>query len=413
MDRGEKPGAIVSLREHNRLRVIATLRSRGAVSRAAIVRETGLSRTTVSSLVADLQDAGLVVEAEAPGTGIGSGAGANGRRAGRPAALLSLDSSAGAVLGLDFDKRDIRVAVCDLSHQVLAESTREIDVSRSATAAMDLAAELTEEVLAASGVPRDAVLGVGMGLPGPIDQRAGAVGSSTILPGWVGVDVSEEMSARVGLPVSVDNDANLAALGELTFGAAVGAGEVIYIKLGEGIGGGLIFGGRIHHGARGTAGEIGHIAVESTGPVCRCGNRGCLETFAGTRALLEALEHSHGPELTADDMVRLAVDGDIGCRRVIADAGQIAGRALANLCNGFNPELIVVGGSLSGAGDILLDPVREAIERHAIGSAAEAVRVVPGVLGPRAQVLGALAMVLTNVDVVLPDLLLARAEAEA
>jgi glucokinase-like ROK family protein len=405
MARGEKPGALVSLREHNRLRVISTLRSRGAVSRAAIARETGLSRTTVSSLVGDLQAAGLVVEVEGA-----DGRDADGRRAGRPATLLRLDGSAGAVLGLDFDKRDIRVAVCDLSHQVLAEAKRDLDVSAAATEAMDLAAEMTEEVLEESGVPRDAVLGVGMGVPGPFDQSAGTVGSATILPGWVDIDVSEAMSSRIGLPVSVDNDANLAALGELTFGAAVGAQEVFYIKLGEGIGGGLIVGGRIHHGARGTAGEIGHVAVESTGPVCRCGNRGCLETFAGTRALLDSLERSHGPDLTTVDMVRLAVEGDPGCRRVIADAGHIAGRALADLCNGFNPELIVVGGSLSAAGDVLLDPVREAIERHAIGSASAAVRVVPGVLGARAQVLGALALVLTG-DVALPDLLLARAEA--
>jgi predicted NBD/HSP70 family sugar kinase len=379
-----RTGSLESLRERNRLRVIDALRQRGAISRSDIARQTGLSRSTVSSLVADLQAAGLVVEREVA-------AAPRGPVGGRPPALIALDQSAGALVGIDFGHRHVRVAVADLSFTVLAERVAEIDVDTAGHDALDLAAGLAEQLLDEAGVERGRVLAAGIGLPGPIDRQSGLVHSGAILPSLDGIDSAAEMELRLGLPVHLDNDANVGALGEATFGAGAGVDVMAYLRLSAGIGAGLIIGGRPFRGARGVAGEIGHVLVDPQGPICRCGNRGCLETFAAAPALCELLRRSHGP-LTVPELLALAAEGDPGCRRVIHDAGRVVGRAVADLCNFINPDLVVVGGDLSAAGDLLLDPMREAVRRFAIPAAAEDVRITAGVLGHRAEVLGSLAL---------------------
>jgi len=386
-----RTGSLESLREHNLLRVIDVLLAQGVASRAEIARQTGLSRTTVSTLVTELISRGLVAEREPTDQRDTTGAG-------RPPVLLALDRSAGAALGIDVGHSHLRVAVADLSQTILAQAERALDVDQSARDGFATATELVEEVLATAGVPRDRVINVGMGVPGPIRHQTGSVGSSSILPGWVDVRVGEEMERRLGLPVVVENDANLGALGEALFGAGRGAQEIVYIKVSTGIGAGLIVGGRIHHGAGGTAGELGHLLVDEDGHVCRCGNRGCLETVAATPGLLEQLSRTHGTDLAIEDVIGLARGGDPGCRRVIADAGQHIGRAVAMLCNLLNPARIIVGGDLSAAGDLLLDPLRGALRRYAIPSAAEDAEVTTGLLGEQAEVRGAIALAIGEAD---------------
>ena len=290
-------GSLRSLRELNRGRVISALRDRGRASRAEIARATGLSRSTVSSIVSDLIGSGLLIE-DAEETGV-----AHGEAGGRPPVLLSLDHSAGLAVGIDFGHTHLRVAVSDLSHDVLAESRRELDVDHSAEQGLDAAAELVEEVLRKAKVSRNGVLGVGMGLPGPINRATGQVGSSSILPGWVGVDAAAEMERRLRLPVHVENDANLGALGEYVWGAGKGHSDVIYIKLSSGVGAGLLLGGRLHEGAGGTAGEIGHTPAQQGTAICRCGSRGCLETVASARAIAEQLGASRGEPVTTQELL--------------------------------------------------------------------------------------------------------------
>jgi predicted NBD/HSP70 family sugar kinase len=378
-------GSLESLRERNRLRVIDALRTRGAISRADIARQTGLSRSTVSSLVGDLQTAGLVVERVAESAAPASPQG------GRPPVLVALDQSAGAVIGLDFGHDSLRVAVADLSYAILAETYAELEVDTAAQDALDTAARLVGELIQEAGVERDRVLAAGMGLPGPIDRASGLVHSQPILPSWVGLNPAGEMEARLELPVHLDNDANVGALGESTFGVGRGTHVMAYLRLSAGIGAGLVINGRPFRGARGIAGEIGHVLVDPQGPICRCGNRGCLETFVAGPALCELLRRSHGP-LTVRDLLRLAQEGDAGCQRVLADAGRVVGRAVADLCNYLNPDLVVVGGDLSVAGDVLLEPMREAVRRFAIPAAVEDLEIVAGTLGGRAELLGALAL---------------------
>jgi glucokinase-like ROK family protein len=390
-----RAGSLESLRRLNRLRVIHALRDEGTISRAEIARRTGLSRSTVSSLVADLQADGLVVERPEPGS-------AHGQQGGRPPILLSFDASAGAAIGIDFGHSHLRVAVSDLAGTILSERREPLDTDHDAQQGLELAAEMVSDALADAGVPRSAVIGAGMGLPGPIEQSAGTVGSSAILPGWIGMTAATEMRRRLDIPVMVDNDANLGALAEAAFGAGRDAGDLIYLKVSSGIGAGLILNGRLYRGSAGLAGELGHVLVDPDGIVCRCGNRGCLETVAATGALVDLLRRSHGEDLTVDAMLGGARDGDLGCRRVIHDAGRALGQVVATLLNVLNPELLVVGGDLAGAGDLLLDGVRESVGRAALPEAARRAEVVAGVLGDRAQVLGALALVVSEADRIFP-----------
>jgi predicted NBD/HSP70 family sugar kinase len=380
-----EPGTFGSLRELNRLRVVDALRRQGTASRSELARLTGLSRTTVTTLVADLQGRGMIAEQEAGRTG------PSGR--GRPPVLLRLDASVGAALGIDFGHRHVRVAVADLSSTVLAERYVMLEVDDDAGTALDAAADLTSEVLAEAETDRSRLIGAGMALSGPIDRDTGTV-ASTVVPGWAGVNAGEELSRRLGVQVEVDNDANLGALAEVSFGAGRGLVDVIYVMMSAGVGAGLVLGGRLHHGSTGIAGELGHVQVRVDGAVCRCGNRGCLETYVSGPAIADLLRRSRGEELSLPDIIRLAHAGDVGCQRAIADAGRVLGRVVAAVCNVFNPDTVVVGGDLGEAGDVLLDPMREAVGRYAIAPAAEDARIVAGVLGERAQVLGALALAL-------------------
>jgi glucokinase-like ROK family protein len=381
-------GSLRSLRELNRGRVIDALRDRGRASRAEIARATGLSRSTVSSIVSDLIDSGLLTE-QRDALGV-----AHGEAGGRPPVLLSLDPSAGLAVGIDFGHTHLRVAVSDLSHEVLAETRRELDVDHSADQGLDAAAELVDQVLEEGKVDRNGVLGVGMGLPGPIDSSTRTVGSSSILPGWVGVDAAAEMGRRLRLPVHVENDANLGALAEYVWGSGRGHSDVIYIKLSSGVGAGLLLGGRLHEGAGGTAGEIGHTPAQQGTAICRCGSRGCLETVASARAIAEQLGASRGEPVSTRELLRLTAEGDPAAVRLIAEAGREIGVALAGLCNLINPDCVIIGGDLSAAGELITEPVFESIRRYAITNAAEQVTVVAGVLGERAELLGALALVL-------------------
>jgi predicted NBD/HSP70 family sugar kinase len=356
----------------------------------------------VSSLVADLQADGLVVERAEHGA-------AHGTQGGRPPILLSFDSSAGAAVGIDFGHSHLRVAISDLSSRILAERALPLDTDHAAEEGLDAAAELVIDLLAEAGLDSSQVIGAGMGLPGPIRQEDGVVGSSAILPGWVGVPAVAEMRRRLDIPILVDNDANLGALAEAAFGAAQDASDLVYLKVASGIGAGLILNGRLYRGSTGLAGELGHVLVDPGGLVCRCGNRGCLETLAATGALIELLRRSHGEDVTVSGLLELARQGDLGCRRVIADAGRAIGQAVSVLLNVLNPELLVVGGDLAAAGDLLLDGVRESVAKAALPSAAEAARVVAGVLGDRAQVLGAIALVVSEADRAFPTRLAAEA----
>jgi predicted NBD/HSP70 family sugar kinase len=189
------------------------------------------------------------------------------------------------------------------------------------------------------------------------------------------VRTAEQLQQRLGVPVEIENDVNLGALAEVTVDTAKGARDAIYVNVGSGVEAALILDGRLHHGTRGFAGELDHVIVHPVGALCRCGNRGCLETRAGASALLERLRPRYGADITLDGVLLLARNGDVGCRRVLTDAGRTIGGVLANVCNVLNPEVIVVGGELGLGCGPLLNGVREAIHRYALSTVAESVGV--------------------------------------
>jgi predicted NBD/HSP70 family sugar kinase len=372
-----QPASPRELRAANRERLLALLRADGPMTQADLARASGLSPATVSSIAGELRSAGWVV----------GGRGRGDR--------LALSRTAGVAVGVDFGHSHVRIAIADLAHTVIAEAERPLDVDRSAADGIALAGRLVRELLGGSGVDAADVTGVGMGLPGPLRGDTGEVGDSAILPAWIGTRPEALLGAELGMPVRVDNDANLGALAETVWGAGRGCTDVVYVKCATGVGAGLVLGGRLYHGAAGTAGELGHLPVDERGSICRCGNRGCLETLAGAEAVLEPLRRRRGPDLTLREVVAYAADGDHACRRVIEDAGRALGRGVAGVCNLLGPERVVVGGELAKAGDLLLAPLRDALRRAAIGAMRD-VQVVAGVLGERAEVLGALALVLRD-----------------
>ncbi len=376
-------GSLTRLRGGNRRAVLALLAAEGPLSRADLSRGTGLSRTTVSSLVNDLLSSGQVVETTERGTPHKGGSG-------RPPLLVRLATPPGGVVGVDIGHSHVRVAVADRSGEVLDERHAEVDVDAHGAATLDQAARMVRAGLRATGLPRAELVGVGMCVPAPLDRRSARL-TSRILRGWGDLVPAVELAERLGVRVVADNDANLGAIAEMQHGAARGRGDVVYVKIASGVGAGIVLGGRLHRGATGLAGEIGHVQVDEHGAVCRCGNRGCLETQVSVTRLVELLQPAYVEDLTAERVQRLDIEGDAGARRVLGDSGRVVGRALADLCNSLNPDLIVVGGPL-GSAPSLVAGIRAAVDRYAQPEAAAAVTVEPAELGDRAELLGAVAL---------------------
>lgn len=384
-----RSGSLESLRELNRLRVVDALRRHGMLSRADIARITGLSRSTISTLVADLHARGFVIEREEDQA-------ARRPALGRPPVLLRLDPSAGIAAGVDFDHACVRVAVSDLSRTVVAEGYEDLDVDHDAARALALAEDLLNHALDEAGVEPERLLGVGVAIAAPVDPVHGRIHPSSILADWTDVDVASALGDRLGVPVHMDNDANLGALAEVTLGAGRNARAALYVQLSSGIGAGLIVDGRPYRGASGMAGEIGHVSVDPGGLACRCGGRGCLETVASSTAVRDAAAAAAGRDLDVAEVVALARNGDAACLEVLAGAGREVGRVLGEVCNVLNPEMVVVGGDLTAAGDLVLCPLREALEATALPAATADLEVVRGALGERANVLGALALAIAQ-----------------
>lgn len=380
-----------SLRRGNRDRLLGLLRDHGALHRAELARRAGLSRTTVSTIVSELLDEALVVEADESRPDQG------GRRVG----AVSLNPRAGVALGLDVSLTKVRAVVADLGHEVLADGVADLTEDLGWSERLDVSARLAEHLLTGIGLDVDRVVGAGIGVPGPVDRRTGQVAASSNSTVWEGVAAGLEFSRRLHVPVALDNTSHLGSLAEVVWGAGRGCRDVLYLKLATGIGAGLLIDGRVYGGAVGAAGEFGHLTVDESGPVCRCGNRGCLEVYASVPAVLDALRRSHG-DLSLDQAIALGRAGDRACGRILADTGRLLGRAVAGVCNLLNPELVVVGGDLAGAGDLLLDPLRASVEQHALAIIAGGLRILPGELGDRAGALGGVALVLREAERLTP-----------
>jgi predicted NBD/HSP70 family sugar kinase len=375
------PGSTASLRSANQQRVVDVLREGGEVTQADLARQTGLAPATVSSIVRDLSSSGLVTTE--PGSG-------------RRGTTVTLARSAGLVVGLDFGHSHVAVAVGDLTGALLSERREPLDSAHLSQIGLDAAIALLDEVLAELGVDRSAIRTVGMGLPAPVTD--GIVRSSAILPGWVGVNAQEAAQARFDCAVHLENDANLGALAEHRRGIARGSDNTVFVKVSSGVGAGIVLNDRLFHGSTGTAGEIGHLTLDENGPVCRCGSRGCLEAYASTGALQSMMELQL-PGASVSTIVGAALDGNVSALRALEDAGLHLGWALASVVNLLNPALVVVGGDMARAGDLLLDSARIGLRRHALDAVAST-RVVASELGERASLVGAVLLAAEQTELV-------------
>jgi predicted NBD/HSP70 family sugar kinase len=375
-------GSQTALREANRATVMDTIRRYGGLAQVELAAATGLSAATVSNIVRELQGAGTV----AVRTTVH-----NGRRA----QLVTMVHRTGVAAGVHIGTRHMAITLADSAHEVLAEQSLPLPHEHRADTSLDRAALLVVELLERVGSSLGELLGIGIGLPAPVDPATGTVSVPGILRGWDDSPVAQVMSKRLGVPVFVDNDANLGALAESRLGAARSYQDSVYVRVSHGTGAGVALSGRLHRGFAGTAGEIGHVQVDASGVVCLCGSRGCLNTVVGSPALIEVLRASRG-NLTLRDIITLATEGDPGCRQVVEDAGTTIGAVVAGLAIAVNPQCVVVGGELAETGEILLGPMREAIRRRVPLNHLAPLEVVAAELGPRAEVMGALLLVLEN-----------------
>ena len=376
----QNPGSQSALRELNQQRVIDTLLRSGPLTQAELARQTGLSTATVSNIVKTMAGVGSI-ETE-PTTS-----------SGRRALLVRLSNNGAVAVGVDFGRRHLRIVLVSLGFTVVEEQFLELPIGHRAEESIDRAAQLLARMLEDHGITASAVLGVGVGIPGPIDRRTGTVVQGAILPEWVGIHL-HDLEKRLHFPVVFDNDANLGALAEVTWGPHNTVDNLVFIKIGSGIGAGLILGGHPFSGSFGITGEIGHETITDNGVACHCGNRGCLETVASTSVMM-ALLGTRAPVTTAD-IVQNAIAGDAATLRVLDDAGAAIGRGLASIANLINPEVIVIGGPLADLGQILLAPIERGLLRHAVPSIGESTRLVMSSLGDRAEALGAASLVLQS-----------------
>jgi predicted NBD/HSP70 family sugar kinase len=379
-------GSVRDLRRNNRGLILQILRERGPVHRAELARRSGLSRSAVSAIVLDLLNENVLMPV-VPRAGAAVGRGGE---------LLTFAPGNGLLAGIDYSLGAVCVVVTDLSHAVVGEQVRQLEAGAEWPERLDQGISALSEVLAGCAPHGRTLRGVGLGIPDPIDLQSGTIGHARSGPTWTNARAREVLSERVGVPVALDNTAHLAALAEVVWGVATGARNMIYVKMSHGVGAGFLINGEIYRGSIGAAGELGHVSIDDNGPACPCGNRGCLELYVGGTALLELLMPVWSGQVTLGDLVSAATEGHRVARRLISDAGATTGRVLASVCNLLDPDLIVIGGDLADAGDLLLDPLRASLTRHAVGIVSSHVKVVPAALGHRGGALGGIVLLRQN-----------------
>ncbi len=385
--------------EFNRSIVINLIRQERSISRAEIAHRTKLSRSAVSNIITMLLEEGLV-------NTIGTGESSGGRRP----IMLNFNYSAGSVLGIDIAADHLFALTTDLEGNILAQEGQPFNIDMGPELGLPIVIAHIRRTLEQHTANNRRVLGLGLGVPGPLDHTTGTVIAPPIMPGWDRFPLRQYLSREFNMPVLVENDANLAAVAEKWRGAAQGFQNIAYVKAGPGIGCGLILDNKVYRGQRGSAGEIGHITIIRDGPACRCGSAGCLESIAALPAIFSrarlaikngrATSLSHAgmlDDLTTEQLVSTANEGDKLARELFEDSGRYIGIALANLINLFNPGIVVLGGELAVADDLLMRPLRETVRSRSLLASYEQTGIVVSQLGCEAVALGAAMTVLQEV----------------
>jgi len=388
-----------NLKNLNKHAIIDLIRfSSGGISRVELARRMGLTRAAVSAIINDLLDVGLVRESE--GT----------YPSGRKPIVLEINPMLGHVVGVDMGASHVMLILADFSGRQIHEMEAPLDINEGPVVCLDKVARLVDRLLAEAHMTIKDISAFGVGVPGPIVAKEGMVSGPPIMPGWDRYPIRDHLQELWGKPVSLNNDAELGAVGEWAYGAGRGERYLCYIKVGTGIGAGLLLDGQIYRGATGCAGEIGHITIDENGPICTCGNRGCLEAIAGGNAIIRKVKESvrlgqrtiladlvHQDKLGVGDVMNAARHGDHLAQRITAEAGMHLGTAIANVINLFNPSMVIVGGSVGQIGDLLLEPVRLTVQRRSLSVASKNVRITAALLGPHSCAIGAVVQALSIV----------------
>ncbi len=378
---------------HNRSLVLKTIYDERETSRASIARQTDLTRPTVSAIVAELMEEGLVQEVgRTPSSG------------GKPATLLSVIDDSRHLIGLDLANSQFRGAIVNLRGEIRQRVSIPVQ-ERDGEAALALVYQLLDELIGSADYP---ILGVGIGTPGLMDAEQGIVRTAVNLD-WRDLPLGKILAERYGIPVYIANDSQVAALGEFTFGQHNGIENLAVLKVGRGIGAGIIIDGELYYGDSYGAGEIGHFKVVDSGEPCRCGQFGCLETVSSNQAIVRQArvaaqlptssfhDYVDSPaKITTDVVLAATRAGDIAAEEIVASAGRYLGFATAGLISILNIETVVVAGSAARFGSILLDPLKQEMQRRSLLPLAQNTCVMASQLGADIVILGAAALLLDN-----------------
>jgi glucokinase-like ROK family protein len=389
--------------------VIRALRKNGQTSRAAIAHMTGWSRAKTSQEVNALIDKGYLVEA---GEGISNG--------GRKPRLVRFNDQLGYIVGIDIGATSLEIALADINGSILRKAVEPADVRQPPEELLGRCSMLTLELIVAHGVRPEQILGIGVGVPGPVDFTRGVLVAPPLMPDWENYPIRNFFKETfLSAFVVVDNDVNIMALGEQRSGDAADLDHFLVIKIGTGIGCGIMASRKIHRGSDGCAGDIGHICVDKQGPICRCGNRGCLEAMAagpaiaekamqaardGKSELLQKMMESNGGVLIPENVNTACREGDEAALEIIRASGQMIGDVLAGLVNFFNPSHIFIGGGIANFGNHLLIAIKRAVLRRSLPLATTNLAISFSRAGSDAGVIGAIMLALEYLFVVKDDL---------
>jgi predicted NBD/HSP70 family sugar kinase len=364
-------------------KLLDLIREGAAVTRPALERATGLARATVVQRLRYLTDAGIVVERKGAETGVG-----------RPARVLQLNTDRAVTLAADVGESVIRVAATDLTPKILAECTIDFEIGTAPQKTLSEIVKVGRRLMKEIGKSERSALGIGLSLPAPVNHREGRVFGPSVMRGWDGFDICGFVGDQLGIPALADNDVNLMALAEhRRYWTQVD--HFLFVKAGTGIGSGIITKGRLYRGARGASGDIGHIQFNGVGaPLCRCGKVGCVEARAAGWAIARDMSARGYVATNARDAISLLERGEAACIQRIREAGRVLGEAVADVVSVLNPTTIVIGGTLSRAGEHLLSGVREMIYARCLPLALEGLSVHPAQLGDRAGILGAAQLII-------------------
>jgi len=369
-----RTGDSAMVKQLNKSIVLNCIRRSSPISRTSISRMTGLNKSTVSVLTAELLTEGQIVE-------LGTGHSTGGRRP----KLLSFNGRVGLALGIEVGVTFLRGVLCDLTGNILASHQMPMPPGRSVEAALSALVQMAQQLMKQAPKTPMGVLGLGVGVPGVVDRDQGTVLLAPNL-GWRDLQLRTLLQQSLGLPVFLENEANAAALGEKWFGAGSGVPNMLYVSVGTGIGTGVILGGQLFRGGHGLAGEAGHMVLEAGGPPCNCGNRGCWELYASEAALLRRLRDV---SQDAETIYQLASRGDPRVVTAISAVGEYLGIGLVSLVNIFDPDLVVIGGPMARCGKWLINPAERVLSERLMLRRARNLHITVGTLGENSCALGA------------------------